>query len=258
MPEAVATWHSVHVEEDQHTSTTVEQVEREPAFEAIKQETAEILVDTGAVGFDPHFDFDKPESDEHGFPFKSGVRGPMYMDCRVLPSHPEACERVSDLMYAYSMLSGLNQCDMVAGVASGGTIPAHNLSKPERLNKPNVTVREEKKDRGLKKQIEGASVEGQHVLVVEDVINRGTASLPAVDVLRRNGATVTDILAIASYGLKSTEHKFVEQGVTVHSLTDAHAVVEAACRRGLITREYADKVHAWLDAQDHTNEEIQT
>ena len=57
-------------------------------------------------------------------------------------------------------------------------------------------VRKEAKTHGLNKRIEGPSVAGRRVLVVEDTSTTGGSPLTAVEALREAGATVVAVAAI--------------------------------------------------------------
>ena len=60
-------------------------------------------------------------------------------------------------------------------------------------DKPFVIVRKGEKDYGTAKLIEGASVKGKRVLLVEDVGTTGGAALKAARTLKDAGATVARI-----------------------------------------------------------------
>lgn len=57
-------------------------------------------------------------------------------------------------------------------------------------------VRKEPKDHGRGRQVEGASIEGKRVIVLEDTSTTGQSALKAVEVLRREGAEVVAVAVI--------------------------------------------------------------
>jgi orotate phosphoribosyltransferase len=57
-------------------------------------------------------------------------------------------------------------------------------------------VRKESKSHGLQKRIEGPSVEGRRVLVVEDTSTTGGSPLTAVEALREAGAEVVGVAVV--------------------------------------------------------------
>jgi orotate phosphoribosyltransferase len=61
-------------------------------------------------------------------------------------------------------------------------------------------VRKEAKSHGLSKRIEGPSVQGKRVLVVEDTSTTGQSALTAVDALRVAGAEVVGVAALLDRG----------------------------------------------------------
>jgi orotate phosphoribosyltransferase len=62
--------------------------------------------------------------------------------------------------------------------------------------KPCVFIRNQKKDYGTAKQIEGVLNEGEHVLIVEDVLTTGGQVLEAAKTLTELGAKIERIVAV--------------------------------------------------------------
>ena len=67
-------------------------------------------------------------------------------------------------------------------------------------------VRKESKDHGMQHRVEGPSISGKRVLVVDDVITTGRSVLEAVDAVRAVGAVV---VAVASVVRRGTAHLVV-------------------------------------------------
>ena len=215
----------------------------ERAPESIAQRTAHALYEADAVDFP----FEK------GIEHRSGIIAPIYINVRKAFGNPETRLTLSGLMREF-VETTMPTPDVVVGVASGGQAPAQELAN--QLFLPFGFVRKEAKGHGEKKQIEGVDVDGQQTLVVEDVVNLGTSSLPAVEAVRREGGIVSDVLAIVTYGYTKTKEQFASAGVTLHTLTDVPTIVETGVVRGAITREDADRVLAWLSEQDRNNAQI--
>jgi len=74
------------------------------------------------------------------------------------------------------------------------------------------TVRKEAKDHGVTGRIAGALEPGDHVVVTEDTVTRGTSVMEAVAVVRGAGAEVVLITAI------------VDRGGTCAALADAAGI----------------------------------
>ncbi len=85
---------------------------------------------------------------------------------------------------------------------------------------PMCYVRSQAKGHGKGKQIEGKVEQGQHVVVVEDLISTGGSSLHAVRALREAGCNVLGVVAIFTYGLeKENEHFNKNKSHTIPSPT---------------------------------------
>jgi uncharacterized protein (TIGR00725 family) len=107
------------------------------------------------------------------------------------------------------------QCDAVAGVALGGVPLATHIALV--LGKPLLVVRPTPKAYGIKAQVEGAFYPHNHVLLVDDVVRRGTAMLAARRALQAANLIVTEAACILSRGHLGKE-LLREHGVTLHSL----------------------------------------
>lgn len=72
------------------------------------------------------------------------------------------------------------------------------------------------------------------------------SSMAAIEALREEGAMVTDVLAIISYGFADAKELFAERGVTLHATTTFEAVLEIAVEHGKIDADGAALVTDWL------------
>ena len=194
---------------------------------------AQALITIGAVGFTP----DKPIT------FKSGILSPVYVDNRILPFHPLQWHQVIDGFRRLIERERL-AFDTIAGVAVGG-VP-HSAALAYTLNAPSVFVRKEAKGHGKGKQVEGGDVNGRTVLLVEDLVTTGGSSLEGVGALRSEGAAVTDVLAIVSYGFPEAVAAFESADVRLHTLVDFETILQAALALERLTPEDADLIRAWM------------
>ena len=83
----------------------------------------------------------------------------------------------------------------LAGVELGG-VPLVTAVALE-TGIPFVIVRKGQKGHGLDRPYEGELVEGEHVVLIEDVATTGGAALAAVEVLRQSGAGKVSVLLVA-------------------------------------------------------------
>jgi orotate phosphoribosyltransferase len=193
---------------------------------------ARALLKIGAVGF----------SLAQPIRFKSGLLAPMYIDNRRLPYFPAQWAQVIEAFAACLKESAL-PCDVIAGVAVGGVPHSAALGYHTRI--PSVFIRKETKEHGLGKRVEGGSVEGKRVVLVEDMVTTGGSSLSAVDALRDEGARVTDLLAIISYDFPEAQTAMTGAGMALHTLTSVPVVLDEARVQGILTDSDFDRVQAW-------------
>lgn len=202
-------------------------------MDLLATEIAHILLDVGAVGFTP----DAPVT------FKSGIQSPVYTDNRRLPFNPTHWKRVIE-GFGELLLAKNITYDAIGGLESAG-IP-HSSALGYSLNKPSVFVRKEAKGHGKQKRIEGGSVKGLKILLIEDLVTTGSSSLSGVDALREAGATVTDCLAITTYDFPETRNRFAVKGVRLHTLTTFSHVWEEARRSKIVDESVIATVENWF------------
>ena len=95
-------------------------------------------------------------------------------------------------------------------------------------------------------RVEGTSVKGKRVLIIEDHISTGLSLLSAVEGLKAEGAIVEDCLAITSFGIDETTKLFEKENVTCHELLDFTLVLEKAVEMGKIDEEKKLLLIDWL------------
>lgn len=194
---------------------------------------AHILLDIDAVKLSP----------EEPFTWASGIKSPIYCDNRQILGDVEAHRKVIELFT--QQLSKFDEADVIVGTATAG-IP-HATLIADRLNKPSAYVRGSKKAHGTARQIEGASVNGRRVVVIEDLISTGGSSLNAVEALRADGAEVIGVAAIFSYGIEGAKEKFDEAECAYSVLCDLDTLLEVAEKRKVLDAKGADEVRRFRD-----------
>ncbi len=199
---------------------------------------AKMLWEIKAVHFQP----DAP------YTLASGMKSPVYIDCRKLISYPRVRSAVMDFAAA-TLLSeaGFEQFDCVAGGETAGIPFAAFLA--ERLGLPMIYVRKKPKGHGRNAQIEGHMPEGARVLVIEDLTTAGGSMFTFIDAIRQAGGIVDHGMALFYYGIfQEAEARFANGGVKLHHISTWRDVLAAAREQGLFDPDKLADVEAFLDA----------
>lgn len=126
----------------------------------------------------------------------SGREADHYVDLRRVTLHGEAAPLVGEVMLD---LVGDLEIEAVGGLTMGAdpvaTAMLHAASRRGRRLDAFV-VRKAEKAHGLQQRVEGPSVAGRRVLVVEDTSTTGGSPLTAVAALREAGAEIVAVAVI--------------------------------------------------------------
>src|SRR5690242_9596876 len=172
-----------------------------------------------------HFNAEKP------FIFTSGWASPVYVDCRKIISFPRLRNTLMDFA-AQTIVSniGYESIDCVAGGETAGIPFAAWIA--DRLMLPMQYVRKKPKGFGRNAQIEGHLLEGQRVLLVEDLTTDGRSKVNFCKALRDAGAKVEHCFVLFFYDIYPESRAILsELGVTLHHLAtwwDILAVAKAS------------------------------
>ena len=176
------------------------------------------------------------------FTWTSGIKSPIYCDNRITMSYPSIRREI-----AAGMVEVIKEkypaVEVIAGTATAG-IP-HAAWVSELLDLPMIYVRDSAKKHGKTNQIEGRVLEGQKVVIIEDLISTGLSSLKVAKALREAGAEVLGVVAIFSYELKKAQDAFEEAGVEYITLTNYPVLVEEAVAIDYIHQDDVEKLLEW-------------
>ena len=176
------------------------------------------------------------------FTWTSGIKSPIYCDNRITMSYPSIRREI-----AVGMVEVIKEkypaVEVIAGTATAG-IP-HAAWVSELLDLPMIYVRDSTKKHGKTNQIEGRVLEGQKVVIIEDLISTGLSSLKVAKALREAGAEVLGVVAIFSYELKKAQDAFEEVGVEYITLINYPVLVEEAVAIDYIHQDDVEKLLEW-------------
>lgn len=176
------------------------------------------------------------------FTWTSGIKSPIYCDNRITMSYPSIRREI-----AAGMVEVIKEkypaVEVIAGTATAG-IP-HAAWVSELLDLPMIYVRDSAKKHGKTNQIEGRVLEGQKVVIIEDLISTGLSSLKVAKALREAGAEVLGVVAIFSYELTKAHEDFSQAGVEYITLTNYPVLVKEAVDSEYIHQEDVEKLLEW-------------
>ncbi len=167
---------------------------------------AEKLIDIGSVKF----------SFENHFTLTSGLKSPVYVDCRKIISFIEEREFIMNEALNYFKKNNI-QFDIVAGGETAGIPYAAIIS--EKIKKRMVYIRKKPKGFGQNQQIEGYFKEKEKAILIEDLATDGGSKVLFVEAMRKAGLIVNDIFVIFYYNIFNLENSVLSKlNVNIHSL----------------------------------------
>ncbi|MDZ5470733.1 orotate phosphoribosyltransferase [Bacillus sp. 31A1R] len=198
----------------------------------MKRLIAERLLEIEAVALQPN----------DPFTWASGIQSPIYCDNRLTLSFPQVRKEIANGLKDI-ILDKFPGTEVVAGTATAG-IP-HAAWVSELLDLPMCYVRSKAKGHGKGNQIEGKALEGQKVVVVEDLISTGGSVITAVEALREAGCDVLGVVSIFTYELEKGKELLADANITSYSLTDFSTLSEVAKDKGYVKQEDMAKLDEW-------------
>ena len=167
---------------------------------------AEKLIDIESVKF----------SFENHFTLTSGLKSPVYVDCRKIISFIDERELIMNEALSYFEKNKI-QFDLVAGGETAGIPYAAIIS--EKIKKPMVYIRKKPKGFGQNQQIEGNFKEKEKAILIEDLATDGGSKVVFVEAMRKAGLIVNDIFVIFYYDIFNLENSVLSKlNVNIHSL----------------------------------------
>jgi uridine monophosphate synthetase len=184
------------------------------------------------------------------FTLASGKRSPIYIDLRLLASHPQALRQVAQ---AYT---GLLRRELGIGIAGRqetrvrlAAIPyaamAIGTAVSLQTGLPMIYPRKEVKGYGRARQIEGEFQPGEAAVVLDDLITTGGSKLAAIEPLAAAGLEVRDVVVLIDREQGGRED-LEAAGYRLHAVLRLGELLEMLVQAGRIGAEQRDKVAAFL------------
>ena len=199
---------------------------------------AEKLIDIESVQF----------SFNNHFTLTSGLKSPVYVDCRKIISFINERDFIMNEAINYFKKNNL-EFDLVAGGETAGIPYAAILS--EIIRKPMLYVRKKSKGFGKNQQIEGNFKEEQRVILIEDLATDGGSKVIFVEAMRKAGLVVKDIFVIFYYDIFNFENSVLAKlNVKIHSLCTWKDIISLVEKRNLFSKNDIDNHKEFLSNPD--------
>lgn len=208
-----------------------------PDRKLVSELTAKMLLEIDAV----HFRTDKP------FMFTSGLASPVYIDCRKLISYPRIRNTLMDFTAGIVIRDiGFEKIDSVTGGETAGIPFAAWLA--DKLSLPMHYVRKKPKGFGRDAQIEGNSIVGKQVLLVEDLTTDGGSKIKFCEAIRKAGAEITDTVVVFYYDIfPESRDNLKNIGLNLHYLATWRDVLAVCIKQNYFDPETLKQVESFLD-----------
>ncbi|GAA1154716.1 orotate phosphoribosyltransferase [Nesterenkonia sandarakina] len=145
----------------------------------------------------------------------SGKEADYYIDLRRITLQHEAAPLVGRVIRTLLSEAGINYVaagGLTMGADPVGTAVMHAAAQ-DGVATDTFVVRKAQKSHGMGRQVEGPSVEGRKVVVLEDTSTTGGSALTAVDAVRAAGGIVQAVAVIVDRDTGAKEHIEATAGV---------------------------------------------
>jgi len=189
---------------------------------AVKVEICKILNKIGALQFG-------------AFKLTSGKISPYYIDLRIVPSFPDAFQRICNF-YVDFMKHEIDvmNFERIAGIPVAGvpfaSLVAYNLKKPFLYIRKGVRLH------GRQRRIEGILAPGDRVLIIDDLITTGLSLKKAAKAITAEGGVVTDSVVLLDRE-EGGKEKLEKSGIRLHALLNISEIANSLYEIGAIDKE---------------------
>lgn len=192
------------------------------SLEKEKSELSQILNRIGAIKFGT-------------FKLTSGRISPYYIDLRIIPSFPDAFQKVCDLYIKLLEKDlGVENFDRIAGIPTAGMPFASVIAY--HLKKPFIYIRSKVKLHGRERRIEGVIMPGNRVLLVDDLVTTGLSLRKAAKNMRAEGGVVSDALVMLDRE-EGGKERLLKDNIKLHYLLTASEAATKLYELGTIEED---------------------
>jgi orotate phosphoribosyltransferase len=166
------------------------------------------------------------------FKLTSGKISPYYIDLRIVPSFPDAFQKICNFCVSFiKNEAGVKNFERIAGIPVAG-IPFASLIAHD-LQKPFLYIRKGVRLHGRQRRIEGILAPGDRVLLVDDLITTGLSLKKAAKAIVAEGGVVTDAVVLLDRE-EGGKEKVEKSGIKLHALLNVSEIAKKLCEIGAI------------------------
>jgi orotate phosphoribosyltransferase len=174
------------------------------------------------------------------FELVSGMKTPIYVDLRVIPSYPESMKVVAEEL---SKLVKTLKPDVVAGAETAGIPLATAISLKTKI--PMIYVRKRPKRYGTMEMIEGILQKNQKVVLIDDMATNAFSKVKFVEGIRHSGGIVNDVVIVLDREQGGVE-ALSKEDVKLHTLITLKELLAYMKDNNLIKEDKYNEIFEYL------------
>jgi orotate phosphoribosyltransferase len=190
--------------------------------ETVRVELCKILDRIGALQFG-------------AFKLTSGRMSPYYIDLRIVPSFPDAFQKICGFYVNFIRKEiGEKNFERIVGIPVTGipfaALIAYNFKKPFLYTRKGIRLH------GRQKRIEGILAPGNRVLLIDDLITTGLSLKKAAKAITAEGGVVNEAVVLIDRQ-EGGKEKLEKDGIKLHAMLDISEITSTLCEIGTIDEE---------------------
>ena len=203
-----------------------------------QNKVAEILIDIKSI----RFSFEEP------FTLTSGLKSPVYVDCRKIISYVKERDIILNYAIKYFKKNKI-EFDLLAGGETAGIPYAAFFS--ELLKKPMIYIRKKPKGFGKNQQIEGDFKKKQKAILIEDLATDGGSKIIFLNALKDAHLKISDIFVIFYYNIFDIKKTPLGSlNINIHSLCTWKNIIEVIKKKKLYSPDHIKNLEEFLNNPD--------
>jgi len=188
------------------------------------------------------------------FKLTSGKMSPYYIDLRIVPSFPDAFQKICDFTVKFVRSEiGIDNFERIVGVPIAGMPIASVVAFT--LKKPFLYVRRGVRLHGRGRRIEGIIAPGNRVLLVDDLITTGLSFQKAARSITAEGGVVNDAVVLIDRQ-EGGQIRLERSGIRLHALLSVTEIVNTLHELGTIDEEQAKLILKQVKTKRKRGQEV--